>query len=474
MLMRIRNIACMCAMAFGTIVQADTLEVPSDYPSIQAAIDVAVDGDVVLVAPGNYTEAINFNGKRITVESSDGPDVTGIKPLPEANQPSVTFAAKENASSRLIGFKIGGGTGSVIQDPIFGPTPVGGGVFCYECNPQISNCYLVGNVVDGFGAGMAIVRGNPVVSDCLFDSNSAGGHGGGLYVFDNANPTISNCTFRSNEANWGGGITCTVSCDPILTNCFFEDNLAANVGGGIFIRSSSSPRISGATFRANRQSGNPFAGGAGVTIYGSGNGGGPCYPTFDDCLFEENQAMGYGGAVHAAYAGNPTFRGCMFEGNASDAGGGGISAVGNDKAPVVVEVVDCVFEANSSPSAGGAIQSRSGRILVSECVIEANEAKVGGGCSFENSPQSSLADSDVCGNTPDQVYGLFTDDGGNNISDVCNDCPADLSGDGMVDAEDLGLLLVSWNLDGPADLNGDGEVNSADVGLLLAAWGMCF
>ena len=184
--------------------------------------------------------------------------------------------------------------------------------------------------------------------------------------------------------------------------------------------------------------------------------------------------MGYGGAVHAAYAGNPTFRGCVFEGNAADNGGGGISAVGNDESPVVVEVVDCVFQANSSPSAGGAIQSRIGRIVLNECTIDGNQAGVGGGCSFENSSQSSMADSTVCGNTPDQISGLFTDDGGNNISDTCNKCPADLSGDGLVNSEDLGLLLVDWAGDGPADLNGDGEVNSADVGLLLAGWGMCF
>ena len=33
---------------------AGTIEVPTDFPTIQAAVDAAVDGDVILVAPGSY------------------------------------------------------------------------------------------------------------------------------------------------------------------------------------------------------------------------------------------------------------------------------------------------------------------------------------------------------------------------------------------------------------------------------------
>ncbi|MFM8817246.1 MAG: hypothetical protein ACKOHI_05130, partial [Phycisphaerales bacterium] len=49
--------------------------------------------------------------------------------------------------------------------------------------------------------------------------------------------------------------------------------------------------------------------------------------------------------------------------------------------------------------------------------------------------------------------------------------PADLNGDGVVDGNDLGMLLAAWGLRGPADLNDDGVVDGNDLGMLLAAWG---
>ena len=65
-----------------------------------------------------------------------------------------------------------------------------------------------------------------------------------------------------------------------------------------------------------------------------------------------------------------------------------------------------------------------------------------------------------------------------NAGDACDPpCPGDLSGDGLVDSIDLGLLLALWGTDGQnnpqADIDGDGVVDSVDLGLVLSGWGVC-
>ena len=49
--------------------------------------------------------------------------------------------------------------------------------------------------------------------------------------------------------------------------------------------------------------------------------------------------------------------------------------------------------------------------------------------------------------------------------------PADLNGDDLVNAADLGLLLGGWGIGSTTgDVDGDGNTDSADVGLLLGLW----
>ncbi|MFP8870811.1 MAG: lectin-like protein [Myxococcota bacterium] len=79
--------------------------------------------------------------------------------------------------------------------------------------------------------------------------------------------------------------------------------------------------------------------------------------------------------------------------------------------------------------------------------------------------------------------GTFADQNENGIPDCCDvgvacgQCAGDITGNGAVDAADLGILLALWGTDGKsnpsADINQDGLINGGDIGLLLNFWGPC-
>jgi hypothetical protein len=48
--------------------------------------------------------------------------------------------------------------------------------------------------------------------------------------------------------------------------------------------------------------------------------------------------------------------------------------------------------------------------------------------------------------------------------------PADFTGDGAVNGDDLGQMLAGWGAAGLCDLNLDGVVDGVDLGKLLASW----
>ena len=56
-------------------------------------------------------------------------------------------------------------------------------------------------------------------------------------------------------------------------------------------------------------------------------------------------------------------------------------------------------------------------------------------------------------------------------------CPGDVTGNGLVNGADLGLVLAAWESDGTdepgSDVNQDGIVNGADLAYVLGARGEC-
>jgi len=141
-------------------------------------------------------------------------------------------------------------------------------------------------------------------------------------------------------------------------------------------------------------------------------------------------------------------------------------------------LTNCIFTGNVAQNNGGAIYcTDDSSPLINDCRISSNTASVGDGGGIYSTDGSSpnLSDTEVCDNTPDQIYGPWDDDGGNTIEYECPvDCDADITGDGIVNINDLLTLIANWNTSSPlGDVNEDGIVDVADLLLLIAAWGAC-
>ncbi|MFC1676691.1 right-handed parallel beta-helix repeat-containing protein [Planctomycetota bacterium] len=82
------------------------LQVPSEYNTIQMAVDVAVHGDTVVVQPGVYEEDVNFLGKNITLTSVN-PSDSSVAIATTING-TVVFNGTEDSNCLLTGFNING------------------------------------------------------------------------------------------------------------------------------------------------------------------------------------------------------------------------------------------------------------------------------------------------------------------------------------------------------------------------------
>jgi parallel beta-helix repeat protein len=278
-----------CAVGLlAGVAHAATLNVGAGqtYTTIQSAINAAKDYDTVLVAPGTYTENIDFLGKWITVTSSGGAAVTIIdgsgKSAPAVTIESGGTHATTQGSPSFIGFTVqNGGSGNAT-------TPTGG-IYLNLSNGTISNNVITHNHCAGIWvlipSSPPAVQNNEIDNTTdNYDCPTGGGSGivvthpqtgcvscttGPLILTGN---TIQNNVQGGHEVQGGGGITILGgAAGAQIQNNTVYNNATVGIGGGIFLGYSDAEVVQNLVY-GNQA----VCGGAGIAIertqYSAGNG----------------------------------------------------------------------------------------------------------------------------------------------------------------------------------------------------------
>ena len=181
-----------------------TLQVPLNFDTIQDAIDVSIDGDVVIVSPGTYYEMVNFDGKAITVASlyyttQDTSYISQTVIDGDMDEQVVVFYNEEGVNSVLTGFTITHGF----------TTGQGGGIYAGgNCSPTLTNLRIV--------------------------DNQAEFRGGGFYFGESCSPEMSELLIEGNRSDYGGGGAYNYYCNLIMENSVIRNNVSEDCGGGLY------------------------------------------------------------------------------------------------------------------------------------------------------------------------------------------------------------------------------------------------
>ena len=367
-------------------------------PVIQPAIDAASDGDVIIIPPGTYKEAIDFKGKAIHLRSSDGPEATIIDAT-GLETSVVSFTGGEGPGSILEGFTITGGIGTVAN-----PLSRGGGIYIIDSSPTIRNCIITGNSASAQGGGMFNIRSNPVLNGVIFSENTAV-DGGGMFNRDSS-PLLEKVIFDGNTAENGGGMSNINGSAPVLSNVSIINNTAQGDGGGMS-NGLAFPSLNNVTFDGNTA----INGGA---IYNNNSS-----PILTSVMISGNRVNGIGGGMYNENS-TVTLTGSVFLGNYADEGMGPGGGMYNSES--IVNLTNVTFSGNRAAIGGAMYNVENSNLTLSNVIIWNNMAEnnsaspfasiANGSSSISTVSYSLLANSGGSGENWNDAIGV---DGGNNI-----------------------------------------------------------
>jgi hypothetical protein len=416
-------------------VDDDLLDYPdADFTSIQAAIDAAQDGDLILVYPGTYTDTgdyvVDFGAKQLQLiaaagfsnTSIDGEDARGL----------INCSGYHDASTVIRGFSMTRANDTNVQAAIN---------FHGESGPTLSECRIHDmthnhhvNVLHAGPSHLGDPVGHPRIEWCIFE-NIDMSEGGRCLSFNYNNPVIEGCTFRNNVAYEQLCFSYWSNNTPTYIDCIFQNNITGVAGtnepGVLVARAGSHVSLSGCTFSENTMHDS-------CVVYGS-------YDVADTTFcgnFPSNDICGswtdLGGNE---FLNEPclSFVDCNENGvpDYDDINSGYSQDCNSDGVPDECQALsDCDGDGTSDlcEILNGAMDINPADGVPDDC-----QGAARGACCVGDSCITATADDCF------DASGSYAGDGVSCTEGACGEpCPGDIDGNGIVDVIDILTVLNSW------------------------------
>ena len=178
-----------------------TIAVPGDFDTIQAAVDAAAPGALILVGPGTYNEAVNVTTDNLTIRGLDRNEVVldgqleldnGIRILGASGVTVENLTAMNYTRNGFFWTGVDGYRGAYLTAYRTGDY----GVYVFDSmNGELEHIYAAGSPDAGVYIGECYPC-NAVIDDAVSEHNGLGYSG----TNSGGNLLIVNSTFRYNRA----------------------------------------------------------------------------------------------------------------------------------------------------------------------------------------------------------------------------------------------------------------------------------
>jgi len=273
---------------------------------------------------------------------------------------------------------------------------------CQENDPAfVFDCESPKAVLQGFtftnganddGGAIEINQRAPIIRDCIFRANYAAQDGGAIHIGPACGDvTLINCHFYDNEARDDGGALAKQGAGTLLLyRCLFASNQGRDNGGAVFCRDGEVTVVACA-FHGN------VARSTGAGMYNREN-----EPIIVNSIFSGNHAHDFGGGLYNRQTDtSPRLLHCTFYGNIAGLEGGGLCNAADQR---LAQIRGCILWGNRDESGDGLAAQVNGALpeVYTSCIQ---------GWTVDDPSRGNTAADPLCldPDGPDNVIGTIDD-----------------------------------------------------------------